>query len=43
MGMWNVGVQGGDINATKQGIGREGHGEGAENYEKIVGIFDIRR
>ena len=40
MSMRDVGVQGGDINSNKQDIGRKGGGEGAEDGEEMVQIFD---
>ena len=43
MGMRDVGIQGGDIDGVKQDIGRKGGGEGAEDGEEMVRIFDVRR
>ena len=40
--MGDVSVQGGDINGDKQDIGRKGGGEGAEDGEEMVRIFDMR-
>ena len=41
--MGDVSEQGGDINGDKQDIGRKGGGEGAEDGEEMVRIFDMRR
>ena len=41
MSMGNVGVQGGDINGNKQGIGGKGGGSGG--CEEMVRNFDVRR
>ena len=41
--MKDVGVQGGDMNGDKQDIGEKGGGEGAEDGEEIVQIFNMRR
>ena len=41
--MRDVGVQGRDINGDKQDIGGKGGGEGVEDGEEILRIFDVRR
>ena len=42
MSMGDVSVQEGDINGDKQDIGGKGVGEGVEDGEEMVHIFDIR-
>ena len=41
VGMRNVGVNGRDINDGKQGVGKEGNGEGTKDCEEMVGVFDV--
>ena len=37
----DVGIQGGSINGDKQDVGRKGGGEGAEDGEEVVRIFNL--
>ena len=39
--MGDVSVQGGDIDGAKLDIGGKGCGEGAEDGEEVVGIFNV--
>ena len=41
--MGDVSIQRGDINDDNQDIGGKGGGEGAEDSEEMVRIFDVRR
>ena len=41
MSMGDVSFQGGDINADKQDIGVKGGGEGVEDGEEMVRIFNV--
>ena len=39
--MRDVGIQGGSINGDKQDVGEKGDGEGTEDGEEVVGIFNV--
>ena len=41
MSVRDVGIQGGGINGDKQDIGVKGGGEGAEDGEEVVRIFNV--
>ena len=41
MNMRDVGIQGGDIDGDKQDAGGKGGGEGVEDGEEVVGIFNV--
>ena len=41
MSLRDVGIQGGSINGDKQDVGGKGCGEGAEDEEEMVGIFNV--
>ena len=42
MSTWNIDEYGSDIYGDKQGIRGKGCGEGVEDGEEMVHIFDIR-